>query len=99
MQQVEKLGRALAALEGADGATRGRTLGTGKRKLSAAARKKMSLGQKARWARVAKTKNQMQSASGADGSSVPRKRTMSLAARRKIAAAQKKRWAKVRAKG
>jgi hypothetical protein len=58
------------------------------RRLSAAARRKMSLAQKARWAKRA-TNSQA-------GASRP-KRTMSAAARRRIAAAQRARWAKVRA--
>lgn len=51
-----------------------------RRIVSASARRKMSLAQKARWAKA---------------SSTP-KRTMSAAARRKIAAAQRARWAKMR---
>ena len=56
--------------------------------LSAAARKKISLAQKARWAKRA----------GKDraGRTKP-KRTLSAAGRRKIAAAQRARWAKVKA--
>jgi hypothetical protein len=54
--------------------------------MSALARKRMSLAQKARWAK----KDQA-------GKMRP-KRTMSASARRKIAAAQRARWAKVRAK-
>jgi hypothetical protein len=53
--------------------------------LSAAARKKISLAQKARWAK----KNGQVSA-------VEPKRTISAAGRRKIAAFQRARWAKVR---
>ncbi|SRR6266496_3154142 len=52
--------------------------------LSASARRRMSLAQKARWA---KTKGQ-----------APKpKRTISAAGRKRIAAAQRARWAKVRA--
>jgi hypothetical protein len=51
-----------------------------RRTLSAAARRKISLAQKARWAKVA----------------AKPKRTMSAAARRKIAAAQRARWARVK---
>jgi hypothetical protein len=55
-----------------------------KRTLSAAARRKISLAQKARWAKTRR--------------SVPTPvRTMSRAARNKIAAAQRARWAKTRA--
>ncbi len=55
-----------------------------KRTLSASARKRISLAQKARWAR-------------AKGHAPKPKRTLSASARRKIAAAQRARWAKVKA--
>jgi 16S rRNA G1207 methylase RsmC len=61
-----------------------------KRTLSAAARKKISLAQKKRWA--AGRKEWKPAAAEA-----PAKRSMSASARRKIAAAQRKRWAKMRA--
>ena len=58
-----------------------------RRTVSAASRKRMSLAQKARWAkRTTETSG-----------SAPAKRTMSAAARRKIAAFQRARWAKLRA--
>jgi len=57
--------------------------------LSASARRKISLAQKARWAKRA--------ANHQAGKMKP-KRTMSASARTKIAAAQRARWAKVRAK-
>jgi len=56
--------------------------------VSASARKRMSLAQKARWAKRA-SKNQL--------ATMKPKRTMSAAARRKIAAAQRARWARVKA--
>jgi hypothetical protein len=56
-----------------------------KRTLSAAARRKISLAQKARWAKTRRV------------AATP-VRTMSQSARNKIAAAQRARWAKVRAK-
>ncbi len=56
--------------------------------LSAAARKKISLAQKARWAKQASSNRQVVA--------VKPKRTMSAAARKKIAAFQRARWAKVR---
>ena len=59
-----------------------------KRTLSASARRKISLAQKARWAK---------SASGGQAGTARPKRTMSASARHKIAAAQRARWAKVRA--
>jgi hypothetical protein len=56
-----------------------------KRRLSAAARRKISLAQKARWAKTRRAET-----------STP-VRTMSQSARKKIAAAQRARWAKTRA--
>jgi hypothetical protein len=79
-QQLSGLNAALAAFVNVYG-------GTGKRKMSAAARRKISLAQKARWAKRAAT-------NGTE--TVKTKRTMSVAARKKIAAAQRARWAKVR---
>jgi len=58
-----------------------------KRTLSASARRKISLAQKARWAKRA--------SSGQAGTARP-KRIMSASARRKIAAAQRARWAKLK---
>ena len=58
-----------------------------KRTLSASARRKISLAQKARWAKRA---------SGGQAGTARPKRTMSASARRKIAAAQRARWAKVK---
>jgi hypothetical protein len=52
--------------------------------LSASVRRRMSLAQKARWAK-------------AKGQAPKPKRSMSASARRKIAAAQRARWAKIRA--
>jgi len=74
-EQVERLDEALAALGGvsSNGSSRHYTM-------SAAARRKISLAQKARWARH-KAKP---------------KRTVSAAGRRRIAAAQRARWAKVK---
>src|SRR6266478_831486 len=57
-----------------------------KRTLSAAGRRKISLAQKARWAKTRRA------------AAPTRVRTMSRTARNKIAAAQRVRWAKVRAK-
>jgi len=55
-----------------------------RRKMSAAARRKISLAQKARWAKRAASNGQRP------------KRTMSASARKKIAAAQRARWAKLK---
>jgi hypothetical protein len=57
--------------------------------LSAAGRRKISLAQKARWAKRASSNGQ--------AVAVKPKRTMSTAARKKIAAFQRARWAKVKA--
>ncbi len=59
-----------------------------RRSLSASARKRISLAQKARWAKRA---------ANDQASKTKLKRTMSASARRKIAAAQRTRWAKVKA--
>jgi hypothetical protein len=58
--------------------------------LSAAGRRKISLAQKARWAKRASTSGQVVE--------LKSKRTMSVAARKKIAAFQRARWAKVKAR-
>jgi hypothetical protein len=57
--------------------------------LSAAGRRKISLAQKARWAKRASSSDQVVA--------VQPKRTMSAASRKKIAAFQRARWAKVKA--
>jgi hypothetical protein len=63
---------------------------TGRRPMGPAARRRMAVAQRKRWAAVkAKSK---------PVTPVSAKRTMSPAARRKIAAAQRKRWALVKAK-
>jgi hypothetical protein len=75
--EIERYSAALAAL----GSSK---LGGQRRTLSAAARRKISLAQKARWA-----KQNSQAAARP-------KRPVSAAARRKMAAAQRARWAKVK---
>jgi hypothetical protein len=62
----------------------------GRRKgaMSAAARKKISLAQKARWAKQK-----------AAGHAAKPKRTISVAGRKRIAAAQRARWAKMKSAG
>jgi hypothetical protein len=62
----------------------GKLGGGGNHTLSAAARRKISLAQKARWAK-------------AKGRAPKPKRKMSAAGRKRIAAAQRARWAKLRA--
>jgi hypothetical protein len=81
---VNQLGRVDAALSVLGKLNGGSSYKKPRRTLSASARKRISLAQKARWAR-------------AKGHAVKPKRTMSASARRKIAAAQRARWAKVKA--
>ncbi len=81
--EVKRLGAALAAL----GSLTGRSPAGKRRTLSAAARRKISLAQKARWAKRG---------SNTQKRAAKPKRTMSAAGRRKIAAAQRARWAKVK---
>jgi hypothetical protein len=81
-KQLSALNAALTAFVGAYG-------GAAKTRMSAAARKKMSLAQKARWAKHATANS---------AASMKPKRTMSAAGRRRIAAAQRARWAKVRSR-
>jgi hypothetical protein len=74
-KQLHRIDEALAALGSVSNGV--------SRTLSAAARRKISLAQKARWAKV-------------KGHAPKPKRTISLAGRRRIAAAQRARWAKVK---
>jgi outer membrane PBP1 activator LpoA protein len=75
-QEVQRFTAALAAL--------GSSSSNGNRRLSASARKKISLAQKARWAK-------------ANGQAAKPKRTISAAGRSRIATAQRARWATIRA--
>jgi hypothetical protein len=79
-REVQCIGAALAALgtSASNGSSRQRTL-------SAAARRKISLAQKARWAKQQ-----------ANSQPATPKRAISAAGRRRIAAAQRARWAKVK---
>jgi hypothetical protein len=79
-KEVQQFTAALAALGGISS-----NGSEGHRILSAAARRKISLAQKARWA---KQRSTVQTAGP--------KRTISAAARRRMAAAQRARWAKVK---
>ena len=83
--ELSRLDAAIQALQGL-----GTTNGSGMiHRVSASARRKMSLAQKARWARRSA---KVQAATAAP------KRKISASARRRIAAAQKARWAAWRAK-
>jgi hypothetical protein len=85
-QEIAKLQRVADALRGTESSqTKSGTTTRTTHRMSAAARRKISLAQKARWAK--------QNASGA--SETP-KRTISQASRRKMAAAQRARWAKMK---
>ena len=64
--------------------------------MSAAARRKISLAQKARWAKV-RAAAKPHVVKKAKGQAPKPKRTISAAGRRRIAAAQRARWAKVKA--
>jgi outer membrane PBP1 activator LpoA protein len=75
-KEVQRFSAALVAL--------GSSNSNGRRTLSAAARKKISLAQKARWAK-------------AKGRAPKPKRRISAAGRKRIAAAQRARWAKMKA--
>jgi len=97
--QVEKLDQAISVIESLNGSVGSRSTGshsTGSRRagsqrfVSAAARRKMSLAQKARWAKARKPQS-------ANGSVTIARKPLSIAARRKIAQAQRARWARVRA--
>ncbi len=103
--QVVKLDRAILVLESLNGsgtssaATSSETSHVAiqsKRIISAASRRKMALGQKARWAR-ARNGAQPGTVEARAAAPVPAKRTMSAAARKKITAFQRARWAKVTA--
>jgi len=86
---VEKQLSALnAALMAFVGSYSGSSKSKGTRTMSAAARKKISLAQKARWAKHSASK-------GATATAKP-KRKMSAAGRKRIAAAQRARWAKIK---
>jgi hypothetical protein len=83
-KQLSGLNAAISAFVGAYGGSAGSN--GGRHPLSAAARRKISLAQKQRWAKQKST-----------SSTAAPKRTMSAAARRRIAVAQRARWAKIKA--
>jgi hypothetical protein len=63
-----------------------------RKKRSAAARRKMALAQKARWAKI----QQVSAPQPASSATEKPRRAMSEAGRKRIAAAQKKRWAAIK---
>jgi hypothetical protein len=84
--EIAKLQRVADALRGTELAQgKALTSRNGGHTMSAAARRKISLAQKARWAQKKKPSQE-----------APTKRTISAASRRKMAAAQRARWAKVK---
>jgi len=83
--QLKHIDAALSVLGKLDG---GSSYTKPRHTLSAAARRKISLAQKARWAKRASTNGQVVG--------VKPKRTMSAAARKKLAVFQRARWAKVK---
>jgi hypothetical protein len=83
--QLKHVDAALSVLGKLNG---GKSYTKPRRALSASARKRISLAQKARWAKRA--------GKGHGAKTKPR-RTLSAPARRRIAAAQRARWAKVKA--
>jgi len=89
--EIDKLDQIISGIESLNGTEAVSKTAQPKRTLSASARRRISLAQKARWASVRK-----QSQPKLVAKATP-KRTMSASARRKIAAAQKARWAKFRA--
>jgi len=93
--QVEKLDQAITVIEGLSGRTNARVTSGRRsgRSLSAAARKRISDAQRARWAL---RKKQAGTASSSGPRAVPNRKPLSASARRRIAAAQKARWAKFR---
>jgi hypothetical protein len=90
-KQLSALNAALTAFVGVYGG-KAPTIGAAKTKhrVSAAARRKMSLAQKARWAKVATNGQPTQT-------TAKPKRIVSASSRRKMAAAQRARWAKAKA--
>jgi hypothetical protein len=93
--EIDKLDQIISGIESLNGTGAAPGQATKpKHTLSASARRRISLAQKARWASVRK---QSKPTLVAKTGSAPAKRTMSVSARRKIAAAQKARWAKIRA--
>ena len=105
--ELNRLNQAIAALESLDGTAPATTPAAiaapkrgGRRRMSAAGRKRISEATKARWAAkrmaVAKPAAAKRAAAKPATKATSSRRTMSPAARKKIAAAQRKRWAAVK---
>jgi hypothetical protein len=84
-EKIDSLQDELTRLVGGSGAKR-------KYRMSASARARIAAAQRARWAKVRKTKKPTRAAGN-------RKRTLSTAAKAKIAAAARARWVKAKAAG
>ena len=93
--EIDKLDQIIAGIESLNGAVP--ASGKAKHTMSASARRRISLAQKARWASVRK-QSQPKLVAKSTGSA-PAKRKISAAGRMRIAAAQRARWAAVRAAG
>jgi hypothetical protein len=94
--EIDKLDQIISGIESLNGsgaAAPGKATKP-KRTLSASARRRISVAQKARWASVRK---QSKPALVAKTGSAPAKRKISAAGRKRIAAAARARWAKIRA--
>jgi hypothetical protein len=96
--QIEKLDQAISVIEGLSGRSNSRKAASkaGGRSLSPAARRRISMAQRARWAQRRKQGGE-QSSGGSKPVSAAKKRPLSSSARRRIAAAQRARWARFRA--
>src|SRR5262245_24243031 len=92
-QERDRLNKAITALTplaGRSNTSSARATGGQRRTLSAAARRRISLAQKARWAKT----HSLNSGKGQPTAQNSNKRVLSITARRRIAAAQRARWAK-----
>jgi 23S rRNA A1618 N6-methylase RlmF len=104
-EQIERLENELARVLGnppaattSAAARRGRP--RKKRTMSEAARARIAAGQKARWAKIRRSRSKAGAGSaGKVGSKRRGKRTMSAAAKARIAASQRARWARIKAAG
>ena len=86
-ERIEALEKELNGLLGTSATTSPGKAAGGRRRMSPAARARLSAAAKARWAKI----------NAGKGKPAKAKRTMSASARKKISEAAKARWAKVRA--
>jgi hypothetical protein len=97
-RELSGLNAALAAFVNVYAGKSKPTTGRKRSKMSAAARRRIAVAQRARWAKARKGSPPAVVGAARKTGSAPPKRTMSASARRKIAAAQRARWAKVKQK-